>query len=800
MSRFAVRCVGVLALAVCGLCADVAVAATVGANVNILRRPLHQCEEAIAINPTNPNNLVMAANANDLATGILQAYSMDAGVTWSTSVIADGNDSLIPACCDPTIGFDSFGNCFFGYLDSTTTIAVMALSTDGGKTFQKLASFPAGDQPTLVTGPGDTPGSQSVWFFFQDAANNLVATGARITGLGQVQGFSPLQTAPGSNGCNFGDIAIGPAGQVMIAYQDNSGGVGPSNIFIHVDADGLGPGGFGPQTFVTTTSIGGFNFIPPQMTRSVDAEVGLAWDRTSGAHAGRVYMVYTDAPAPSNTDLDIYLRYSDNGGASWSPRARVNDDATANSQFMPRIALDPTTGNIAFSWYDCRNDNGSGPGDTNGNPNDDVEFYATFSTDGGATFVPNFRVSTGVSNSADAADPNDFGDYTALSFYAGVFYPCWSDNSNSTGDNPDGALSGCDVYACSVNISSGLTPKPVITSPLTASGTVGIPFTYIITATGTNPIVLNAFGVPPGLINGGSSIVGTPTVAGTYTVILSATNAGGTTNQTLIITIAPGLPPTFTNPSSVSLFVGQPFSLSIFASGSQPIYFSVGALPSGVTFSLGYILNGQFATAGTYGVLITATNAVGTTQQFLTFVVQDLPSDGDADGDGVPNSFEKILGSNPFDPKSTPFAGNATSSGTRLFTLKHLDIKLGKNGDKITLTGALPMDAGYTVDKEQVIFLASGVVEKMLLGKSGQGSTLNKDLRVRISHRKSKVGTENASFSMTLQGSYKTVLEQNGFNEKSDANFPVYVLFYHTVFYQSVHYNALNHKFTIVEN
>jgi hypothetical protein len=39
-----------------------------------------------------------------------------------------------------------------------------------------------------------------------------------------------------------------------------------------------------------------------------------------------------------------------------------------------------------------------------------------------------------------------------MSFTHGVFYPGWADNSNSTGDNPDGALSTFDVYTAKVTV------------------------------------------------------------------------------------------------------------------------------------------------------------------------------------------------------------------------------------------------------------------------------------------------------------------------------------------------------------
>ena len=160
-----------------------------------------------------------------------------------------------------------------------------------------------------------------------------------------------------------------------------------------------------------------------------------------------MYLVYTDRPSTSSNDTDIYVRYSDHNGTTWSSRVRVNDDPVGNgaSQFLPRIALDQTSGFIAVSWYDCRNSPG----------NNTVEVWATVSTDGGLSFLPNVKVSAGVSSalvSAVSGTSFDFGDYTGLAFHAGTFYPCWADNSNSTGDNPNGAGSYLDIYTARVTV------------------------------------------------------------------------------------------------------------------------------------------------------------------------------------------------------------------------------------------------------------------------------------------------------------------------------------------------------------
>lgn len=433
-------------------------------NVDISQRTGNESEEAIAVNPTNPNNIVMVSNIQEGVNGMFAAVSFDGGHTWSTRIIGNG-DNLGDSCCDPSLSFDEYGNLFFTYLFNTGSVIPVALSTDGGLTFNIIANIakPVGslsvqaavgerglfryvDQPTITAARGQ------VWVVF-NVAGPLFAAGAPVTGLGLVGAFQAGQAIHGTNNCTYGDIAIGPNGQVMQVCALTSTGQGGGKLFVNVDPDGLGPAGFGDRVFVTQTHVGGFDFIPPQPDRSVDAEAGLAWDRTGGPRNGRVYLVYTLEQQNESDNTDIYVRYSDDNGATWSGGVRVNDDHTANSQFLPKISLDPTTGNLAVVWYDARADLGSGgAGDTNGLPNDDAQFWGAFSTDGGASFTPNLRISAGTSNSHASQNGIDYGDYSGLSFYGGVAHPAWSDNSNSTGTNPDGALFKLDIYTAAVHV------------------------------------------------------------------------------------------------------------------------------------------------------------------------------------------------------------------------------------------------------------------------------------------------------------------------------------------------------------
>ena len=112
--------------------------------------------------------------------------------------------------------------------------------------------------------------------------------------------------------------------------------------------------------------------------------------------------------------------------------------------------MDPATGHLVAGWHDASLDTGSGPFDTDGVANSDAMYALVFSADGGSSWTGPQMVSEGASNAADSHNLIEFGDYTGLGFTFGVAHPAWADNSNSTGDNPDGTLHGLDVYIAAV--------------------------------------------------------------------------------------------------------------------------------------------------------------------------------------------------------------------------------------------------------------------------------------------------------------------------------------------------------------
>ncbi len=439
---------------------------SVGPNVNINRQSGYQAEEAIAIDPTNPQRLF--AWANDLGKRNSAGFSTNGGASWTSRFT--GSDGWPALGGDPTCSFDSFGNLYGASFNSTFSKILVRASSDAGKTFgTSLLSISGSlDQPTIKAGPGILAGKQAVWITYL-SGSSLLARGAPVNGFGSFGTFGAELTIPGSSSGNFGDAAIGPGGKVAIAYQTPADAAGPSTIQLAVNGSGSISGTFSLAAATVSTTVGGFRFIPAQPNRSVDAELGLAYDNSTGPHRGRLYLVYTDAPSITSDDLNIFTRFSDNDGGTWSSPLRVNTDSGANSQFFPKIALDPTTGNIAVVWYDCRNSSS----------NNREELWGTASVDGGLTFLPEVKISTGSTSGVGAGSGNELGDYIGLDFYNNVFHPAWADDSNSTGDNPNGTAN-LDYYTAAVT----LVPVPPA-PPLLAAQGIGTNGFFMLTLAST---------------------------------------------------------------------------------------------------------------------------------------------------------------------------------------------------------------------------------------------------------------------------------------------------------------------------
>src|SRR6266487_5688573 len=255
-------------------------------NSDTSAQPGNEAEDAIAVNPTNPLNIVTMATLPGVVSGLFEGVSFDGGQTWTRQVIGTGAP-LGEICCDEQLTFDRFGNLWMTYLVNTNGHVFVAVSADGGLTFSKAAEIvpttptgsraPSGATSKRLRPPSNNPnifgdqpsisvGPDSVWVSYTSVPSTVVqAFGASVTGLGRFGSFSAPESVPTSNGRgDYGDTAVGPDGQVLVTYQDQTNGQGGAHIYTALDANGLAPGGFSVPQLRARSRVGGFDYIPAQ--------------------------------------------------------------------------------------------------------------------------------------------------------------------------------------------------------------------------------------------------------------------------------------------------------------------------------------------------------------------------------------------------------------------------------------------------------------------------------------------------------------------------------------------------------
>jgi hypothetical protein len=184
-----------------------------------------------------------------------------------------------------------------------------------------------------------------------------------------------------------------------------------------------------------------------------------------------------------------------------------------------------------------------------------------------------------------------------------------------------------DLFDATANAELYISASPLITSPLIASGTIGLPFVYQFEAADATQLDVASLDLPPGLTFDPSlsAIIGEPEQDGTFQVDLTASNAVGTTNATLAITVqpAPASGPVIISSTSATGRTGSPFAFQVTTSGASPLArLSVEGLPAGLSADpvTGFI-SGTVANDGSSAVSLTATDggetATGTLE--LTF-------------------------------------------------------------------------------------------------------------------------------------------------------------------------------------
>src|SRR2546428_43354 len=147
---------------------------------------------------------------------------------------------------------------------------------------------------------------------------------------------------------------------------------------VHVVWTDTRSGVFGPDIFYANSTDGGLSFNPSARVNNDAGASEQGVPAIAVALNEDVYVVWRDPRTPAKGP-DIYFSKSSDRGATWTPSFNINDDSGSANQQDPTIAVD-VSGNIYVAWTDSRN------------ANSQPDIYATRSTNAGASFAANVKV------------------------------------------------------------------------------------------------------------------------------------------------------------------------------------------------------------------------------------------------------------------------------------------------------------------------------------------------------------------------------------------------------------------------
>jgi hypothetical protein len=417
---------------------------TVGANVDVSNECGPQSETYITLNTANPRQL--AAGSNEIFRLPMRGYfSGDGGKSWG------GVDLPLPPPIgangvdfgsDPTLAFDTRGNLFYGYIvvffsanfgGINGTEMAVARSTDGGKTYSSVNffSFSSGqdhfnDKPMITTDVNpSSPFRDNVYIAWDAASGGSGSGGVRVAHSSDHGATFTVTRADNPFGPGRAIAAVpfvGTNGELYVAWNDFNA----NTIAFNRSFDGGNT--WDTQSVISTKVLPFAIAIPAEFSRGALVYPACDVDRSSGAHRGRLVCSWMDL-SPAGT-TDIFVSFSDDKGSTWSlPQPATDQLPFAVDRFNHWLSIDPTNGVVNVSFYDTRND-------TTGKRYM-TDTYLSRSSDGGATFGANVRVSDVSSNEHDCNGlfpcsainyGNQQGDYEGVVAYGGVAHPVWTDS------------------------------------------------------------------------------------------------------------------------------------------------------------------------------------------------------------------------------------------------------------------------------------------------------------------------------------------------------------------------------------
>ncbi len=369
---------------------------------------------AVTINFKNPNNIVAGISPDRVF------YSFDAGQTWTETQLTSPHG----VAGNPVLISDVKGHIYYFHrsdpggqgkvADSWLDRIAFHKTTDGGKTWEEGESFGSNsskdqDEPQIAIHPKKQD-LYVTWNQFDKYGSKDTTCHSNVLfsmASGGKKWSKPVELSPNGD-CADADKTPGGAmtavdmdGRVFAAWS--------ANETIYLDRSFNGGSMWLSNDIALAKQPGGWHMNIPGVG-ATHGKPMIMIDNSTSAYHNLIYVMWADQQNGKD-NTDIWMMRSSNRGDNWTQPMKVNQDSSQHHQFLPRMTVDQTTGNVYVMYYDRRD-----------HDDDQTDVYLSYSSDGGNHFT-DVKISE---TSFTPAEGKFQSDYNSISAQKGVIVLAWT--------------------------------------------------------------------------------------------------------------------------------------------------------------------------------------------------------------------------------------------------------------------------------------------------------------------------------------------------------------------------------------